>query len=1005
MVEAYLYVNIKNSCIDECFGGILTSHSQGWYGESTVHIAIQNSYIANNSENGVNLLQPTTFNISYCEIRNNTCGINISGTNSDSNIIWRCNIKNNLYGIYLNSSYSGVFYHNNLVNNVFSSYDNGNNTWDNGYPSGGNYWSDFDEPSEGAYDNNMGANQNIPGSDGIVDSPYNISGGNNIDRYPLIKPFNPSNDTIPPTTTIIVGEPHTGDYITSNTSINLIAVDNPGGSGVNYTEYQIWYMGSWGSWQIYNGSFNLTGECIHYVRFHSVDNAGNVENYTVHTFYVDNTAPVSWMEIGEPRWGNYITNETQITLYAEDPGTCSVSNHTPPTFNYSFDGVTWFTYVGWNLTLNITFNCTFQWYCVDSLGNGVGSGGVSPNQYDFVVVDEVNEFNQNSGNSYEDENGELHVTNNSEFEIGEDWDPFIGFNGYRIIYRIWWNGTKTWTPWIYGPWNSSVKFTLNEECKHFVEWYVIDTAGNNESEPNWQNLHNQTLYVDDSPPITIDEVGNLISYDAVENVYWVTFPTVVWLNATDKPAGECAVGCYYTWYEIWYDSNGDDIVDTFLINGTVGSSFSNSSRPKVFVTINLTNQYRYRIQWYAVDFLGHIENLNERYYDSEEKQPDSWLNITHDPDGYVTPYSTFTIHAIDDSGKWRVYCRIDKKPLIIGGWNEEIRFQLNENYGHTSGKHHIEYWAIDAAGNEETPHHKETYIVDADGPNTYILFNGIHEVTKSAQCQIPTETRFVLKAEDEGCGVKNIFYRVDDGEWQEYTEPFTIVEKGLHTIYCYAVDRLGNIGLVQHKILKVGDVEPITKCFIIPEKPTGSNDWYKDPVIITLAATDEGSGIDYTMYRIDGGYWERYRKPFIIDKDGVHIIQYYSVDRVGNKEEIKEKQIKIDFYGPQIIIKEPLSYLYIFNKAIVPLPGGKPLVIGKITIKASIIDAVTSGVESAEIYIDGKIKSTFVDEIDYTLDEMLFGTHTIKIIACDRAGNKEVKEFKVAIYNIKWRIR
>ena len=44
----------------------------------------------------------------------------------------------------------------------------------------GNYWDDFDELSEGAWDNN---------SDGIVDSLYTILGGSNQDLYPLMYPL------------------------------------------------------------------------------------------------------------------------------------------------------------------------------------------------------------------------------------------------------------------------------------------------------------------------------------------------------------------------------------------------------------------------------------------------------------------------------------------------------------------------------------------------------------------------------------------------------------------------------------------------------------------------------------------------------------------------------------------------------------------------------------------------------------------------------------------------
>jgi parallel beta-helix repeat protein len=85
--------------------------------------------------------------------------------------------------IEISSSYN-KFYHNNLINNtrnVLTVAILGKppmpNTWDDGYPSGGNYWSDY-----------TGVDAN---GDGIGDSPRGVY-GNNTDRYPLMKPWSPS---------------------------------------------------------------------------------------------------------------------------------------------------------------------------------------------------------------------------------------------------------------------------------------------------------------------------------------------------------------------------------------------------------------------------------------------------------------------------------------------------------------------------------------------------------------------------------------------------------------------------------------------------------------------------------------------------------------------------------------------------------------------------------------------------------------------------------------------
>jgi nitrous oxidase accessory protein NosD len=86
------------------------------------------------------------------------------------------------------------FYHNNFISNAVQASDQGSVTWDNGYPSGGNYWSDF-----AGKDNCSGPRQDIcPSPDGIADTQYLVGGNTRLlDSYPLMKPFGPP-DTIQP---------------------------------------------------------------------------------------------------------------------------------------------------------------------------------------------------------------------------------------------------------------------------------------------------------------------------------------------------------------------------------------------------------------------------------------------------------------------------------------------------------------------------------------------------------------------------------------------------------------------------------------------------------------------------------------------------------------------------------------------------------------------------------------------------------------------------------------
>ena len=94
-------------------------------------------------------------------------------------------------GIHSSHCSNNILYHNNFINNTYQvqSY-NSTNVWDDGYPSGGNYWSDYN-----GTDLYLGPYQNETGSDGIGDTPYIID-ENNTDRYPLMNPWTPLVDWI-----------------------------------------------------------------------------------------------------------------------------------------------------------------------------------------------------------------------------------------------------------------------------------------------------------------------------------------------------------------------------------------------------------------------------------------------------------------------------------------------------------------------------------------------------------------------------------------------------------------------------------------------------------------------------------------------------------------------------------------------------------------------------------------------------------------------------------------
>jgi parallel beta-helix repeat protein len=135
-------------------------------------------------------------------LKNKRLGVLLSGTNNtliENNIEDHTNSTQG-YGIQMDpSALNNTFYHNDFENNIIHVTWSGpsvrTSSWDNGYPSGGNYWDTYD-----GSDAFTGLYQNETGSDNIGDTPYQITEVD-TDYYPLKTPFRPTPDIGEATTT------------------------------------------------------------------------------------------------------------------------------------------------------------------------------------------------------------------------------------------------------------------------------------------------------------------------------------------------------------------------------------------------------------------------------------------------------------------------------------------------------------------------------------------------------------------------------------------------------------------------------------------------------------------------------------------------------------------------------------------------------------------------------------------------------------------------------------
>jgi hypothetical protein len=206
-----------------------------------------------------------------------------------------------------------------------------------------------------------------------------------------------------------------------------------------------------------------------------------------------------------------------------------------------------------------------------------------------------------------------------------------------------------------------------------------------------------------------------------------------------------------------------------------------------------------------------------------------------------------------------------------------------------------------------------------------------------------------------------IYYRLNGGTEERYTEPIYIFD-GVWNLSYNSVDRHNNIESTRYLDIKVDTDGPTSSMVVEPDIP--SDVWYTSVPRITINTAHPNAVVEY---KFNNDEYQVYTAP-IFPPEGESNFFWRSRDQAGNTEMERSRAFKIDTIAPT------MEYS-IFPET----PDGQNgWYISNPTVTLSSPDA-----KAMYYSLDNGVLQTYINP--FSVPD---GTHTIKLLPIDKAGNQ-----------------
>ncbi|MFA5859458.1 MAG: LamG-like jellyroll fold domain-containing protein [Elusimicrobiota bacterium] len=304
---------------------------------------------------------------------------------------------------------------------------------------------------------------------------------------------------------------------------------------------------------------------------------------------------------------------------------------------------------------------------------------------------------------------------------------------------------------------------------------------------------------------------------------------------------------------------------------------------------------------------------------------------------YASIDTQFKLVAKDNIGVMFTEYAVDNAPFQ--------EYTVDTLFGLSEGKHIISFHSKNTSGCWETVKSHAVFI-DATGPvSRPVVKIDSHEVGLTSPAQVLIGVPVTIIMEDitvnqSAVGAAKIEINVNNSSWHEIENSISFNQPGAYDFKYRAVDLLGNTGAEGSITLyierkqglyvaeyrsrdNVGNLEPskffVTYLDISPPvcnldigqpqyiTPDSGIRWITSTTPLTLAVTDGiGCGVAQVIIKVDGNdiipeggaVQELYEFTVSSSSDGVHTVEYYAIDHLGNESQHIVLTVYLDNTGP-----------------------------------------------------------------------------------------------------------